>query len=232
MNVLILVLSARRDPWCYLMDASRETWDADEYPQTRTIFYCGKGGTSDEKVFYSPNIGEELEDVSPRTIEAFEYAVSLPDWDYLARPHSSTYVHKANLVKFLEDKPTENTLWGAMTLGDKPFLWGGCHYIFTRDVIENMVKNKEKWNHWVMDDQSITQLAEILEVQILPAHSATINMMNSHYTVDCYGHGDNFAFSDWDDINKAADHFFFRCKQDLRRHEDVRIFHELKSHLR
>jgi len=32
-------------------------------------------------------------------------------------------------------------------------------------------------------------------------------------------------------MNKADGHFFFRCKQDLRRHEDLRIFRELKKHL-
>ena len=46
-----------------------------------------------------------------------------------------------------------------------------------------------------------------------------------------YGHGENFVFTDFEDMNKADGHFFFRCKQDLRRHEDLRIFRELKKHL-
>ena len=232
-KVLILVLSARRDPWGLLMDTQMETWDAEEHPQTRTLYYCGKGGESTEKVFYSPGLTESLEDISSRTIEAFEHAASLPDWDYLARPHSSTYVHKRNLVQFCEAAPRENTLYGCYTEGDKRFLWGGCHYIFTRDVIEKMVANKEKWDSWVMDDQSITALAEFLEVNVLPAHSATINLVNNGYNCIVYGHGENFDFNNFEDVGeKAGDHFFFRVKQDCQRHQDLHIMRELKRCLK
>ncbi len=234
MKVLILVLSARRDPWDKLMDCSLETWDAEEHPQTQTLFYCGRNGESTEKVFYSPNIGEELEEVSPRTIQAFEKAVSIPDWDYLARPHSSTYVHKRNLVAFCEaEGPKENVLYGCFTGGPQPFLWGGCHYLMSRDVIERMVANKERWDTSVMDDQSITRMAELLKVTVLPAHSATINMLdNGGHNCLVYGHGESFDFTNFADTNKAEGHFFFRVKQDLRRHEDVRIMRELKRCLK
>jgi len=232
-NVLILVLSARRDPWGNLMDASMETWDSEDHPQTRTIFYCGRSqNPSTDKIFYSPTRGEELEDVSPRTIEALEKAVSIPDWDYLARPHSSTYVHKRNLVKFCETLPKENVVCGCMTGGEQPFIWGGCHFLFSRDVIEGMVANKDKWNTNVMDDQSITLMVNLLGVPVMEAHSATVNMTPNGYLLMVYGHGENFEFTDFSDINKAEGHFFFRCKQDLRRHEDVRIFRELHKHLK
>ncbi len=239
MNVLILVLSARRPPWGSLMDCQLETWDSEEHPQTRTIYYCGKSKNvpswPDEEqscIFYSPTLTEELYDVSPRTIEAFEKALEL-EWDYLARPHSNTYLHKRNLVKFCETLPKENVLCGIMTEGEKPFIWGGCHYLFSRDVIEAMVFNKDKWNRNVMDDGSITQMANDLGITISQGHSATINLMpDGSYLVMVYGHGENFAFKDFNDINKAEGHFFFRCKHDPDRSVDLRIMRELHQHFK
>jgi len=232
MKVLILVLSARREPWGDMMNCSMDTWDAEHHPQTTTLYYCGKSNEpSTDKVFYSPRFDEELERVTSRTLEAFEKSLEY-EWDYLARPHSSTYLHKRNLVKFCDTLPKENIVCGIMTTGDKPFIWGGCHFLFSRDVIEKMVERKDRWNHNVMDDNSITEMVALLEIPVTHGRSATINMQDDgSYLCLTYGHGENFVFTDFEDMNKADGHFFFRCKQDLRRHEDLRIFRELKKHL-
>lgn len=233
MKILILVLSARLQPWGSLMDVSLETWDSENHPQAQTLYYCGKSSEpATDKVFYSPRLDESLENVSSRTIEAFEKALEY-DWDYLARPNSSCYVHKKNLVKFCETIPTENAIYGILTEGEKRFMWGGCQYIFSRDVIEKMVANKDKWNHKVMEDISITKMADELDISLASnGWCASINLTpDGSYTCLLYGHGDGFIFTNFEDINKAEGHFYFRCKQDLRRHEDVRIMRELWKHL-
>lgn len=233
MNVLILVMSARKEPYGALMDAQMQTWDRDEHSQTKTFFYCGKGAEwrePEDYVFYSPNYGESLEEVSQRTIEAFEKSLEL-EWDYMARVHSSTYVHKNNLVKFCHTLPKHKVLCGIMTEGDKPFIWGGAHYIFSRDVIQKMVDNKDKWNPYVMEDQSITLLAWQLGIPVSQGHSATINLLpDNTYLCLVYGRGENYTFRDFSEI-KDDGHFFFRVKQDQRRSEDIRIMHELHKHL-
>jgi hypothetical protein len=211
------------------MDCSMETWDSEEHPQTQTLYYCGKSPQpSTDKVFYSPTLTEELYDVSPRTLEAFEKSLEL-EWDYLARPHSSTYVHKGNLVTFCESLPKDNVLCGIRTEGDNPFIWGGCHFLFSRDVIEKIVGSKEKWAKGAMDDQSITYIATYLEIPVTGGHSATINVMaDGSYLTMVYGHGDNFRFTEFWDLNeKAAGHFFFRVKHDPDRSVDIRLMHEL-----
>jgi hypothetical protein len=233
MNVLILVLSARREPWNHLMDCQMETWDSEDHPHTHTIYYCGKSqdGVNSTRLFYSPNLTESLEDVSLRTLEAFEMALSISSWDYLARPHSSTYVHKRNLVKFCETLHIENVICGIMTSGEKPFIWGGGHYIFSRDVIERMVANKDKWNRNVMDDQSITLMAEELGILVTQGHTTTVNLQpDGSFLTLVYGHGDNFTFTDFEDFNKAEGHFFVRCKHDPDRTQDLRIMRELHKH--
>ena len=217
------------------MDVSMETWDSEYHPQTRTLYYCGKSDEpSTEKVFYSTELTESLEDVSPRTIEAFEKALEY-EWDFLARPNSSCYVHKRNLVKFCGwNLPERNLICGILTEGDQSFLWGGCQYIFSRDVIERMVEHKSKWHSKFMDDQSITYMAKELEIPLVSnGWCASVNMEpDGSFTCLVYGHGENFSFHNFEDMNKADGHFFFRVKQDLRRHEDLRIMRELKRHLK
>lgn len=236
MKVLILVLSARREPWAQLMETSMQTWDSEDHPQTRSLYYCGKSDQpSTDKVFYSPALTESLEDVSPRTIEAFEKALEL-EWDFLARCHSSTYVHKRNLVDFIETLPTENVLCGLLTTGERPFLWGGGSYIISRDVVEKFVANKAKWNRKIMEDNSLTNLANELEIPLSgDGRMASINQVSvmggNAWMVMCYGVGENFTFTDWSDIKKAGIHYYFRCKQDLERHKDIEIMHQLHKHL-
>lgn len=239
MKVLILVLSARRDPWGSLMMAQMETWDSIGHAQTQTMYYCGKLGQGEyvacpTPIFFSPSLTESLEDVSPRTIEAFEKSLEL-EWDYMARVHSSTYVHKKNLVDFIETLPKENVLCGLLTTGPSPFLWGGGSYIISRDVIEAFVANKDKWNHNVMEDVGMTKLAKELDIPFTGGRMASINQNTMGlvgWLVMQYGFGENLTGTDLAGlIKKAGPHYYWRCKQDLERHKDVEIFRKLKEHL-
>ncbi len=231
MNVLILVLSARREPWGSLMDCSMETWDSERHPQTITHYYCGKRfeELAYHGVFYS-ELDESLENVSPRTIEAFEMALKLDyGWDFLARPNSSCYVHKRNLVKFCETLSRENAVYGILTGPPNNFLWGGCQYIFSRDVIEKMVANKDNWNNNVMDDSSISLLVQDCGIPLESngwCASINLNPSGEHLCLT-YNHGKSFTFTDWADVNKLGDHFFVRCKYDPDRTQDLMVFRKL-----
>ncbi len=230
MKVLILVMSARRDPWDKLMDTQMETWDSGLHPQTHTLYYCGKStNATTSRIFYSPTLGEELEEISPRTIEAFEKSLEY-DWEYMARVHASTYVHKDNLAKFCHTLRRHKVLCGIIAGGDRPFIWGGCHYVFSRDVVDSFVRNKDKWNTKVMEDNSITEMKDHLGLPVTEGHSATINLQpDGNHLCLVYGHGDSFNFRSYEEFaEKAQGHFFVRCKQDLERHKDIEIMRELK----
>lgn len=213
------------------MDCSIETWDSVDHSQTQTVYYCGKSDRPlTNKELYSDTLTEELEDVSSRTIEAFECALELPDWDFLARPNSSCYVHKKNLVQFCETIPTTNSIYGV--LSEWGMMWGGCHYIFSRDVVEKMVVNKDKWNHKVMDDESITALLNAVGYTLeSKGWCASINLQpNGEHLCLTYNHGENFTFNDWADVKKLDDHFFVRCKYDPDRTQDLMTFRKLYEH--
>lgn len=236
MKTLILVLSAMRDPWDKMLTTSKETWDAPDETRydTDVLYYCGKSNLpATDRVFFSPNHDEELERVTARTLEAFEHSLNW-DWQYMARCHSSTYVHKRNLAKYCETLPSKDVLEGLMTSGERPFLWGGGHYIISRDVIEKFVQNKGIWDMNVMEDVSMTRAAEKLGIPISPGKSATICLED--WTIEgkklclCYNLAETFEFTDWADIMKAYPNYFFRCKQDLKRYLDLEIFRKLKEY--
>ncbi len=234
MKVLILVMSARRAPWGALMDASRETWDAVDHPQTQTLYYCGK--THDPHLpntFYSVHT-EHLHDLSARTMFALKNSLTIPDWQFMARPNSSCYVHKVNLVKHIEMLPTTGVMQGLVTSGHRDdFMWGGGQYIFSRDVVERMVMNRQKYDEVLQEDQAMSKLAK--DSGIVWDGSGKLASIDSNpdgsFRCLFYGGGESFVFTDFADMKKADDHYFFRCKQDHDRTLDVRIFHELKKHL-
>jgi hypothetical protein len=166
-------------------------------------------------------------------MEAYEHALTIPGWDFMARTHSSTYVHKRNLVEFCETLHRKNLLLGLLVTGERPFLWGGGSYIMSRDVIEQLVENKDRWDMGIMEDNGITDLANELGIPMSGnGRMASIDQHGDEYQVTTYGIGQGFTFTDWDDVNKAQPHFYWRCKQDLRRHEDLMIFRKLHKHLK
>lgn len=231
-RTLILVLSANRIPWNSLMKKSRETWDSVEHEQTTTLYYVGRSAEERQpRTFYSV-FDEELHNIGRRTIEAYEHVLTLPDWTHLARPHSSTYVHKRRLVDYIETLPETGVFAGLATGGDRSFMWGGGHYVLSRDVIAALVENKEKWNHAVMEDVAVSDLTRELGIPWSSGRSATITPNGNGWDLTCYnGAFDGFSFTDFEEINKAPDQFFFRCKHDPDRTIDLKIMDLLFKHL-
>lgn len=247
-SILILVMSSRRTPWGELMDTSMDTWDSVDHPDTRTMYYCGNlRGPVKDNIFYSVH-SDSLDDLASRTIEAFELALTIPDWEFMARPNSSCYVHKGNLVKHIQTLPKTNVLKGLVTSGEPGvrFIWGGGQFIFSRDVIERIVARKDIWRNDLMEDVAISRMAEALDISLdQGAMACSINSNNpelhhtsiqnndftNEYLCLCYGGSDNFLFRDFSDMRKAKDHFFFRLKQDHNRSLDLTMMRELHKHI-
>jgi hypothetical protein len=232
-NVLVLVLSSRRDPWGDLMDVSLATWDADPHPQVRTLYYCAHGSNAlfRDNVRYSA-MEDSLENISPRTFEALKWALDIQGWDYLARPNSSCYVHKGNLAKHCDTLPKTGVLRGAWTGGKDGFLWGGGQYIISRDVVERMVA-AGGWKNGLMDDEALTDCAKGAGVSMdQGCVFATIDdQFEGKWLCMTYGLGEPFTFTDFADLKKADGHFFFRVKQDHSRRLDEKLMRELKRNL-
>lgn len=235
-KTLILVLSAVRQPWLALMNKQRATWDSIPHPQTDTLYYVGGFPEKrvDDRILYS-TIDEHLHNIGRRTVEAFEYALTLPGWQYLARPHSSTYVRKRQLVEFVDTLPETGAMMGAATPHEGVnYLWGGGHMTYSRDVIEALVAAKENWNHKIMEDVAVSRLAQSLGISFGVGRSASIDWQPNCASVSCTaynGETGGFGFTDWNDLNRLKDQFFFRVKFDPDRAVDLKTMDLLFKHL-
>ena len=235
-KTLILVLSAMRDPWKAMLEKQQQTWDSIPHEQTRTIYYVGNAYPSRfESPILHSSTDEHLHNIGLRTVEALTFALRQPDWDFLARPHSSTYVHKRRLVEFVE-KAEEGVLYGLECPGpnDRTYLWGGGHYVMSHEVVEKLMADKHRWDHDAMEDVAMSTLAWALGIPYGRGKSASIDWKPDMQSASCISwNGDTggFDFSDFKELNRLEDQFFFRCKHDPDRSVDLKTFDLLFNNL-
>jgi hypothetical protein len=230
-KVLILVLSSDFAPYSKMIETSRNTWDSVNIEGSETIFYCSqkdnptKQNTS--KVLYF-NVGNSLWDMGHKNIAMFERALQNKEFDYVARVNASCYVNKKALVGYVQDLPNENVFAGAqaMSVHGYAYMWGGCQYLLSKDVIQKIVDNKEKWNHSQMEDESISLLLRELNVPFSIGYSGAIDDMEECWRCITYGNGESISFTDFRDLKKL-NHHFYRVKIDGRRHMDEFLMKEL-----
>lgn len=233
-KALVLVLSCETPPYNTHMKASMETWDSRNVDGIETVYYLGrsKSKQSTDRIIYL-NTPDSFKTMGAKTVEAFEWAINNKQFDYLARPNASCYVRKENLMKYVQNLPTENLYLGLKVNScyNIEYMWGGGQYILSRDVVELIVKNKHLWNHTYTEDVSIADLLTKLGIPLNGAGNAcSINMKpEGGYSCICYqkNSGDGFDFTDFADMNKLENQFFIRVKQDLKRHLDIEIMHKL-----
>lgn len=254
-QVLILTLSALRPPWGALLDKAMQTWDSVEQPNTQTVFYIGmRAPPTHPKLFCSPRYDESLGTIGKRTTEAFQHSLSIPGWTHLARPHSSCYVHKRKLVEYVDTLPDTQVMCGleAKTPTGQPFLAGCGHYIYSRDVIMQLVTHQEQWDHSLMEDNAVSKLAISLGIpfgklrtcsidrkqiigipdgSVSPEVKAEAERLGGAWLCMSY-HSEHqpFVFTDFRELDKT-DHFFFRIKQDCQRHVDLELMDLLFKNL-
>lgn len=226
-KILILVLSADFPPYDKMVQTSLETWDSVDQEECETVYYFGKSDKQNtDKFVYFP-IHESLHSMGYKTISAFEWAINNRQFDYLARVHSSTYVDKKRLSDYCEQLPIKNVFAGVKTKSQNGFdyLWGGAHYIISRDVVIRMVENKDKWQHSYMEDESMSLLAVDLNIPFYEGKSGSIDKIENGWRCISYG-GDSISFTDFLDLKKL-NHHYFRVKQDLKRDIDEYIMRQL-----
>lgn len=237
-RTLILTLSANRDPWFALMKKQRQTWDSVPNEHCSTVFYVGQSYPArfEPPVLYS-QIDEHLHNIGMRTVEAMEFALTLPEWQFLARPHSSTYVHKRHLVEFVETLPKTGVLAGLVVPAgphEGPWIWGGGHFVLSRDVAGALIGQKDRWNHNIMEDVALSHLATELGIPFSRGKSVSIDWNADLQGASCISwNGDvgGFPFVDFSELNRLNDQWAFRCKNDPDRSVDLRTMDLLHQHL-
>jgi hypothetical protein len=230
MKILILVISCQTNPYLKMMETSLKTWDSVDVEGVETIFYCGNPVKENtDKVIYFP-IDESLFTMGYKTLEAYEWALKNKEFDYIARVNSSCYVNKKELKKYCETLPKEKVFAGLTVTATPKWMWGGGQFIFSRDIIEEIVSNRLSWDHTVMEDRAVSYLLDNLNITFTAGRACSIEKKTANWYCLCYGE-DSIEFTDFADMNKLKNQFFIRCKQDGKRETEEYIMKQLYQNL-
>lgn len=228
---LIMVLSSDWPPYDRLMNVSMETWDSVKVKGLETIFYCnGEGKQNTDKVIYIPG-PTDIFSMGKKTLKAFEWALNNKEFDYICRPQANAYIHKPELIKYVQTLPDSNVFTGLECVGPPRFRWGVA-ICLSRDIVQKIVDNKDKWDHSKMEDVAMSELADSLGVPYLQGKACSIDKVsNDLWQCTAYG-SDSFQFKSFEDINKAKGQYWFRCKQDYDRTKDEYVMRQIFKHLK
>lgn len=226
-RVLILVLSSQKPPYDTMMQTSFDTWDSVEVEGVETVFYCGEPfKDNNSKVIYFP-IREDYANMGHKLLEALEWCKSNKEYDYIARVNSSCYVDKKELIKHVQTL-TENVYGLIVPSSDNQpkWMWGGGQFLFSKETINLILENKDKWNHSIMDDLSISRMMDTLGIEYTDGKACSIDKLEGRWRFMPYGGGSPFEFTDFNDL-KNTTHFFYRVKMDGQRYIDKVLMQEL-----
>ena len=102
----------------------------------------------------------------------------------------------------------------------------------SRDVVAALVLEGHKWRHDLMEDVAMSELAQECGFELGHGTACSIERNLTDWFVIAYnGKQPGFTFTDFADLNRLDDQFFFRVKCDSDRSRDAKIMHLLKTHL-
>lgn len=226
MRILILVVSADFAPYDRMIETSLNTWDSIDVHGVETVFYCGESLKADtDKIVYLP-VRDSLQSMGYKDILIFKWALQNKQFDYVVRVNSSCYVDKFELVEYIKTLPTENLFACAEVVGGgRKWAWGGYQFIMSRDVVEKIIENKDKWDHSVMEDMAMSGLVADIGIPYTPIKACSINRYGEGWLL-ISSDNNNIAFNDFNELSLCGQ-AMYRVKQDGKRSEDKTIMEEL-----
>lgn len=220
MKVLILVLSADFPPYDQMIQTSISTWDSIKQDECETIYYCGLSKKPNtDNIIYLP-VKESYGSMGHKTIQALELALNNKEFDYIARVNSSCYVRKKQLMDYVNELPKDNVFSGLVVKDKKDWVWGGGHYVISKDVVQRIVKNKGNWNHSEIEDKAMSYLVSEIGVPFMDGNACSINKKENDWSCLAYGFTESFNFDTFEDLEKLDKQYFIRVKQDGERQTD------------
>lgn len=185
-KILISVLSLEQEPYISLEKTIRDTWASKRYPNVDIIYYYG--GNDEIKLvgdkFYS-NTSEGLYNIGYKTLNLFDYLLKNHDFDYIFRTNSSSYVDIEKLLTFIGDKPKEKFYSGVIGNYNNILFASGSGYFISRDLVELVVEQKDRWDHTLIDDVSLGKLMTENNIKIYRGERCDISnhlhIINNHY---------------------------------------------------
>lgn len=227
---LIFVMTSAGAPYPELMEVSERTWMNGAMEGVETLFYSNEERPAAENLI-RVSTGGSIYDMGRKNLLAYKWALENRQWDFMARVNASCYVSRKRLVEWVQTQPTTGLFQGCQAVRDNGlFLWGGGQYLISRDVVQAMVDNGDKWDHTQMEDVSMSKLVQELGIELnVNCRSCTINRRPNDWLCIDYINGGQagFEFTTFAEFAEKNTCHFIRVKQDSDRTQDVHIMQEL-----
>lgn len=199
-----------------------------------TLFYCNMECPAEEGLI-RVDCGGGLYDMGRKNLLAYKWALENREWDFMARINASCYVSKKLLIDWVQKQPEKGLFQGcqATYTDGSIYAWGGGQNLISRDVVQAMVDNGDKWDHGLMEDVAMSKLVPQLGFEInWNCQSCTVNKRPNDWLCIEYtnsGQG-GFDFTDFKQFAERNRCHFIRVKQDHDRTQDVVIMNELHKY--
>lgn len=148
MRYLILICSAHIH--AARRQAVRATWLPRLWNNMSAKFIVGHGPPVDEPDIVQVDAPDDYYGLPCKMREAFRYALTLPDWDYVFKVDDDTYVVPERLESVMLLGPGRYAEW----VGRKheEFAAGGAGYVISRRIVEFASQFRLPVNYWHGED--------------------------------------------------------------------------------
>jgi hypothetical protein len=208
MKVLILVLSSLGDEFMRFNKTQLETWDSVKHENIDVYYYYGTGETKIEGNKIEVIATDIYSNLALKTLKCFEVIKDM-DFDFVFRTNACSYIDKKLFYEYVLTKPTTNFYGGVQGLHKgRPFI-SGAGILMSKDVLNLVVENKDKWDLGEIDDVGLGNLLEDLGVPL--------------------GNGERFDIENQDNIPTHFYHYRCHTSDRFKDNENLLKVHQLKT---
>lgn len=203
MKIKILVLTATHLGNFKFMDECHKNTFNKIVEGDVEIYYYYYDPTIDEQFINKNNSlyfkGYESDNkIGEKTLKSFSF-LNDDDFDFLVRTNHVSFIHLKNLISFLKDKPKHKFYSGKkipyhQEVLNIDFATGSC-FILSKDMVDFIVKNPNKWDHNLPDDVSVGKIMNEIGVELIEKEWVKFSEIPSI-----------------DEFNSIGDVFHIRCK--------------------
>jgi hypothetical protein len=105
--------------------------------------------------------------IGAKTLDAFDASILEFEFDYIFRTNVSSYLDIKELQRYVTGKPNSSYYAGVIGNHQGINFASGCGYFISRDVVIKVLKNRDLWDHNLIDDVSLGKLlTEELNINI------------------------------------------------------------------
>jgi hypothetical protein len=208
MKVLILVLSSLGDEFMRFNKTQLETWDSVKHENIDVYYYYGTGETKKVDNIIEVSVPDYYQNIALKTLKCFEFIKDM-DFDFVFRTNACSYIDKKSFYEYVSSKPKTNCFSGIQGVSNgRPFV-SGAGMLISKDVINLIIENKNKWDIGTYDDVGLSNLVEDLGIP--------------------FGYGERFDIENQENIPTHFYHYRCHTSDRFKDNENLLKVHQLKT---